>query len=456
MNKPSHLFSKDRLLTAIGALTLLASPVSQAADFDTNVRAFYRVSAYGVENKNINTAGNVSDQDTGISHVLRIGLDLKDKDTGVALHSSIELAGNRWQGNRHDYGTKVAQFNDTVRSEDIRLDYAFISLPIAEKGKLNIGRQTTSYNNCFLVCEGRRDRVSFLYPLTPTLTGIINYDRNSDTEAFNRIDNGDLIFFGALGKVSRFDVGFLNFHWMHNYKGDMGSQDKPANTPAGHGLHSLSGVHMISTYASTPITDNSKITVGLNYNNNGRVTVPGAEGMIFNKRSLASYVRAEANIDRFTTGLQYIMTKDGGLISPGFDTYSSLINNSPDATSSPTSMYHMGGESGLRKADDQILAAKVGYKATEKLTVSASLGNLKIKRGTNSDDSMFYDLQANYQATKNVRVWATAGLLEKNKVGRLKGNAHLYRDGAPANSNIFGTFADKDILATSLNVVVTF
>src|SRR5699024_8834642 len=306
------------------ALSMMGTSMAHSAtDFDVDVNAFYRVSAYGVQNKNIDdTQGNVSNTDTGISHVLRVGLNLKDKETGIALYSSAELAGDRWQGNRRDYGTQVAQFNDTVRSENVRLDYAYLSLPIAEHGKLNIGRQTTSYNNCFLVCEGRRDRVSFLYPVMPTLMGVVNYDRNSDTESFNRLDNGDLIFFGVIGKVNQLDVGFLNFHWMHNYKGDMGSQD-------GTELHSLSGVHMISTYVGGNVTEDVKVTLGGNYLNNGRVKVAGADGMIFNKRSISGYLRAEADLGQFGVGLQYVAAIDGGLISPGFNTYSSLINSSP-------------------------------------------------------------------------------------------------------------------------------
>lgn len=464
MKKTFRFSPKGTLLAAVSATALAVSPVTQAADFDTDVSAFYRVSAYGVQNKNINTQGNVTDNDTGISHVLRIGLDLKDKETGIALFSSVELAGERWQGNRRDYGTQVAQFNETVRSDDIRLDYAYISLPISEYGKLNIGRQTTSYNNCLLVCEGRRDRVSLLQPLTPTLMGIINYDRNSDTESFNRIDNGDLVFFGVVGKVKNLDVGFLNFHWLHNYKGNVGTQPGATPTDPAHGLHALSGVHMISAYVGGNINEDVKLTTGFNYNNNGRVKHPVHEGKFFNKRSVAAYLRAEADIENFGLGLQWVGAIDGGLISPGFDTYSSLINNSPDATSTPTSMYHMGGETGWRNADDHVIATKLDYHATDKVTLTAALGNLRIKRpdlvngGSNSDHSMFYDLQASYKPNPKLHVWATLGLLKKNKVGTLKGNPHLYRKAAPANANanIFGTFANKDVVAGSLNAVVRF
>src|SRR5699024_7835259 len=157
---------KTGLALAIGALSMMGTSMAHSAtDFDVDVNAFYRVSAYGVQNKNIDdTQGNVSNTDTGISHVLRVGLNLKDKETGIALYSSAELAGDRWQGIRRDFGTHVALSYATVSSAIVRLDHASLSLPIAEHVKLNIGRHATSYNNCFLVCEGRRGRLSSLYP----------------------------------------------------------------------------------------------------------------------------------------------------------------------------------------------------------------------------------------------------------------------------------------------------
>lgn len=463
MDKTFRVSPKGSLLAAVSALAFASSPLVQAADFETDVSAFYRVSAYGVQNKNIDTSvPGVSDSDNGISHLFRIGLNLKDNDTGIAIYSSAELAGERWQGNRRDYGTQVAQFNETVRSDDVRLDYAYISLPISQHGKLNIGRQTTSYNNCLLVCDGRRDRVSLIQPLTPTLMGIVNYDRSSDTQSFNRIDNGDLIFFGVMGKVKNLDVGLLNFNWLHNYRGEVGTQPgAQPNNPA-NGLHALSGVHLISGYIGGNINEDVKLTTGFNYNNNGRVKHPADNGQFFNKRSVAAYVRAEADVEDFSLGLQWVGAMDGGLISPGFDTYSSLVNNNPDGQASPTSMYHMGGETGLRKADDHVIAMKVDYRATDQVTLRAGLGNLRIKRpdatGTKSDHSMFYDLQASYKPNPTLHVWATVGLLKKNKVGTLKGNPHLNHKAEPASTgaNIFGTFADKDVIAGSLNATVRF
>lgn len=443
-----------RLAQAVGAAVLVSSAGAQAATFEADVNAYYRASAYGIHNKDVNAQ---TDKETGLSHLLRLGVDFENKETGIKLFTSADIAGERWQGDRYNYDGNQ-HYNNTVRNSDVRLDTAYVVVPVSERGKINVGRQKTSFNNCFLVCDGRRDRVSYHHALTPTLTGIINYDRKQDKDAFNRIDNGDLIYVGVLGKINNLDVGFINFNYFDNYEGEPGATGTNEESP-----YSLSGMHMISTYIGGHVTEDIKLTLGLNYNNDGKVRPSNAidytnDGKNFNKASFATYLRAEADYGRVGLGLQYVATIDGGLISPGFDSYSSLINNSPDATASPTSMYRMGGESGLRKADDQLIAAKVSYQATEKVTLGAALGNLNIKRAnsansTHSDDSMFYDLSASMQANNFLRVWGTLGLLEKNKVGQLAGNPHI----ADSEGNkIVGGFDTKPVVAASINMELSF
>lgn len=437
------------LTTAISAVLAFSATSAQAATFEADVNGYYRASAYGIQNKDVIAR---TDKETGLSHLLRLGIDFSHEETGIKVFSSFDVAGERWQGDRYSYDSK-ANYNNTVRSNEVRLDYAYVTVSVSERGRVNVGRQRTSFNNCFLVCDGRRDRVAYHHSLTPTLTGVINYDRKQDKGAFERIDNGDLVFFGFLGKYNNLDVGFLNFHYLDNYEGST-AQESDA--------YALSGVHMISTYIGGKVTEDIKLTLGLNYNNDGTVKPANAinhenKGKNFSKASFATYLRGEADLGRVGLGLQYVATIDGGLVSPGFDSYSSLINNNPDATASPTSLYRIGGELGLRKANDQLIAAKVNYKATDKVTLGAALGNLKIERATanstDSDDSMFYDLSASLQANQYLRVWATAGLLEKNKVGVLSGNSHLFdKNGV----KVVGRFANKPVMAMSLNMELSF
>lgn len=443
-----------QLAAAVGTALTVASLTAQAATFEADVNAQYRASAFGVQNKDV---GAQTDKETGLSHLLRLGADFKNEETGIQLFTSVNVAGERWQGDRYNKGHHQ-HYDNTVRSSDLTLDYAYVTVPISERGKINVGRQKSSFNNCFLVCDGRRDRVSYHHALTDTLTGIINYDRKQDKDAFNRIDNGDLVYVGFLGKVNNLDVGFINFNYFNNYEGVPGGEDADNENP-----YAFSGMHMISTYIGGNVTEDVKLTLGLNYNNDGKVkpstTIDHTnKGKNFSKASFATYLRAEADLGRVGLGLQYVATIDGGLISPGFDTYSSLINNNPDATASPTSMYRMGGELGLRKADDQLIAAKVSYKATDKVTLGAALGNLNIKRAnsnssTVSDDSMFYDVSASLQANQHLRVWSTLGLLEKNKVGQLSGNPHLFDENG---GKVVGGFATKPVIAASLNMELSF
>src|SRR5690625_4350716 len=126
-----------KFAAAIGAALAAASMSAQAATFEADVNAQYRASAFGVQNKDVDAQ---TDKETGLSHLLRLGADFKNEETGIQLFTSVNVAGERWQGDRYN---KVPHqhYDNTVRRSDFNFDYAYVTVPVLERCKINLGQQ---------------------------------------------------------------------------------------------------------------------------------------------------------------------------------------------------------------------------------------------------------------------------------------------------------------------------
>src|SRR5690625_4008732 len=101
-----------RMASALGVACSLGALTAQAATFEADFHGQYRASAFGVQNKDAQTQ---TDKETGLSHLMRIGVDFTHEETGVQLFTSVDIAGERWQGDRYNYPNRQ-HYNNTVRS----------------------------------------------------------------------------------------------------------------------------------------------------------------------------------------------------------------------------------------------------------------------------------------------------------------------------------------------------
>ncbi|ERS14339.1 hypothetical protein [Alloalcanivorax xenomutans] len=428
--------------SAIGIGTLMSAP---AMALKTDFGMEYRATAFAASSDAFDTgAAGTSETDTGFGHLIRVKANFLDEDTGISVYTSVELAGDRWTGDNRGYNTTNAQgFNTGSRGDNVRLDLGYVQIPVGHT-VFRVGRQATSYNNCFLVCDDRRDRLLMIQPLNKTTSMVLGYDRRSDTTPFANQDNGDMALLGVTGKLSdSWNAGLLYVQWMNNYEG------VTPHPGGGAAPYALNNVTLFSGYVTGGLGDAVKGTVGFNYFTNGNVET-GADDQYFTDQSPSGYLRLEGGVGVVDWGVQYVLSRDGGLIAPGFDTYSSLINNNPDATQSANSMYTMGRTLGLKDMDEDLVIGKLTWNVTDKFAVTGAVGQLSVDTGTVDDDSMVYDLQFAYQVNKALRTWLSVGMLEENKAGLLAGNGLV---GPLTGMN---TFADDDVKAASLNMTVNF
>lgn len=447
--QPGRRGALSRVL-GVSAIAALGFASVAHAEIETDFGVDYRATGFYVESDSFAQPGddqtNPVDNDNGFANYLRLKANFKDKGTGVEAHTRIELAGDRWSGDQRGYDTTGDRaFNNANRGDNIRLDLGFLQIPM-KFGLLRVGRQEANWNNCFLVCDDRRDRALFLTRFG-NVSAFIGYDRRQDNAGFYNEDNGDQIFPGMVAQLSEdWSLGILYVHWLNNYHGDLVGPGGARN------VYPLSNVNLLSPYMqgkAGPID----IAFGGNYVDHGNVNANQTpeDGDFFTDDSWSGYFRLGADVGMFELRAQYVGTWDGGLISSGFDTYSSLINSSPESTANPTSLYRMGGFLGRKDFDESLAIGSVAVNVTPKFAVRGALGFLDIDTADNgSDSSTVYDLQASYQLNEAVRTWATLGMLKENDVGTLSGNSLV---GTIPNG---GSFAEDRVIAGSVNLGVKF
>lgn len=444
MTTSKKLFQRKRLSARMALILGLAAPAAHALDLDYDVGADYRATAFYVQSDALDAGGAYdSDNDNGLAHLLRVKGTVKDQESGVSLHASVELAGDRWSGDVRDYETTAGRsYNRSSRSDNVRLDQTYVQLPVGD-AIARIGRMSASFNNCFLVCDDRRDRMLVLLPMEK-LTLISVYDRRADTSSFFNQDNGDLLAFGGSGKVAGWTAELIYIHWFNNFNGDFGD---PATEGAPNPFV-LQDLDLFSGRIAGSLGEIADMTLGATWTANGKADLAD-NGQFFVGQSWSGYFRIGKKLGALSLDAQYVATRDGGLISPGFDTYAGTINNNPDATNSPNSLYRMGGAYGLEDLDEDLIIARVGYQLTPEIDMAFAAGQLIVSNASVDDESMVYDLSVGYQATDEVRVSSRIGLLEANNQGSLTSNSLV--GGLPSTS-----FANDDLLTASVNLSVDF
>ncbi|MFL1407317.1 hypothetical protein ACJO2E_18390 [Marinobacter sp. M1N3S26] len=442
MAQKSKITSRP-MTKALGTASILSMAIAganMANAIQTDFGVTYQADTFYVDGDAYGDDGSGN----GLANLLRLKADFKDENTGVSLHTSLQLAGDTWTGDTREEGG--LGYNNQG-NERVTLDTGYVQIPIAGN-LLRVGRQSANWNNCFLTCDDRRDRISMLAP-TSIGTWVVLYDRRQDDIATNGIqastDSGDMFTGGLITRVSDMNVGLLYVHFFKNSQ---------AST------YSFQNVHIFSPYISGAVTDGVNFATGLNYvwgNDNGDGNSPFGDGTLAGldvEDGWSGYARLHGDAGMLDWGVQYVGTLDGGLVDPGFDTYSSVLNSNPASTQNPTSLVSMGRALGIQEYDEHLLIGKLGFNVTPKLKLTGAVGWFSADNGQLDvdDTSMIYDLSANYQINDAVSTVASLGVMTENEAMLgISGNGNtLMGVGTPSN------FADEDLMAANVGLRVKF
>lgn len=356
--------------SALAIAGLLAAPAAHsAAAVDFNGE--FEVNAYTIKPDGADDIG-------ALQQLLRLGANVK-LDDGVQVVTRMNLSNNTWQGNA-GAGAATAGPIATQASNSVSLDLGYLQLPLGP-GVLRVGRQESNWANCFVSCDDRRDRILYLSKIGTTNVGVF-YDKVSEqTFNFGEKADADAYAFMAIAPVGPVLGGLLIYH-----------VERGEDFPLGEYRQT-----MISPYFQGKIAGFS-VDGALRYDLYGGPDKPDDDG-----KSL--YLRGGYDLGVAKIDAQVVWTKDGGAVNNGFDSFSSMINNSPTNNASPTSIANIG--------EDTIgFAARVSGKVTNQVKLVGAAGHYKdgddATYGTDTKMT-FLDLQAHYQATQSTLIWATAG-----------------------------------------------
>lgn len=386
--------------SALAIAALLAAPAAHSAvavDFNGEFEA---------NAVNLDNDAPGQEDGRGILQLLRLGANIK-LDDGVQIVTRMNLSNRQWRGDQS--GIDGAYSPDAA--DNVTLDLGYLQLPLGP-GILRIGRQESNWGNCFVSCDDRRDRIQYVTRLGGTNIGL-GYDKRVEGEFGPGPDADDdqTGYYGfAVGQLGPVVAGLLIYHLRY---------DDNAATPMRDGT-----VTLVSPYFQTKVAG-IDLSGTFAYQNMD----PGQGSM---DDRLGAYLRAGYDFGVAKVEGQLVWT-DGYAPNQGFDSFSSMINNSPENKNSALSVENIG-------ADTIGFAARVYGNVTEQLKLVAAAGVYDdgdaVERGYAGRDEKltFFDLQAHYQVTPSTLIWATAGRVNVD----------------PASGS------DTDLTGLSLNVRTTF
>lgn len=434
-----------KVTSALALAALIGSPAAFAqvefgGDFDAR--------AFGTR------SGATDELATGADQRIRLQATF-ESEGGVQVHTRLNLMNDRWTG---DSGGGVQGGNQRPYSDqdhrNVELDYGYVTLPLAG-GRVNVGRQIASWGHGLTLTDDRRDRISYVRPLGGGHTGIALADRRYTVgtgggvyggDPTRREDDGNMYALAALGPLSQnVTYGFLAVQW------EAGSSGASASG------YSLRGASLISPYIEGE-SGNFDYKVGGHYLGGGR-------GSIYTEDTMAAYVKTGFQLTpEFKLEGQVLHTMDGNLVDSGYDTYSSLIHNSPNNDQSATSIGSLGltGYGGGTEADDgtsrTLVAARGSYEVMD-WTFMLAGGWVNYNDDDLSgvdEDVLFADVQAHYQLTPSTKIYATGGYATSEDLLSERQDVDDALTAAGADAVYGDAGGRKDSYATSLNIETQF
>ncbi len=377
-------------LSALALAGLLAAPGAFAADFQFGGDADFDY---------YNTR-DVGDRFTGFEQRIRLQM-AADAGNGVSVNARLNLINDRWTGD--DSGGDGSQESPyTAGNRDhrnVQLDYGFVRFPLGP-GALSVGRQISNWNNDFTASDDRRDRIGYATRIAGQVLSVSYDRRRAPDPAFHEADRNQLniALLGPIGDTG-WRYGVLLSNWEASGSG---------------GGDALRGATLFAPYVNGVIGP-VDLMIGGHYFGDSR-------GGAYTEDTFGYYVRGgfQASQD-IRLEAQVAGMESGTLVAGGWDSFSSLIHNSPDHNASATRIggLNLSGSGVENQEDNSILlmAIRAQLAVTPQLTITPALGLVNYETYSaatgdpviDDEDVVFYDLRADYQLNPATSLFAAVG-----------------------------------------------
>lgn len=417
---------------------------------DARISGFHNPAAG--QNPASTTGGEVS----GFQELAHLGAAAK-LDNGTSFHAGVILEGGNWTGLRHQPNTApTSQTTTNALSKgpnSVRLDYAWVTVPMGNGFTFSAGRKLAGWADGFTSADTRRDRLF----LSKVVHGWFLFDlwdkRNAGTTDKYDIPTSDYhsaYLWIPLGVVKNFNLGGMTgnhvtvgaFYGLYRGATQRGADVVTSSTGCptastctvgAPGTYlsdfALRGVDEFSPWAKGTV-NGYHFLAAYNYFGHG-------QGSVFYGSSSAWALRLGHDLgSQFNLAGQYVGVQNGGYVGPGFDTFSSVINNSPDMDQSPTNITNIGGLGGIGPTQAQqfkqyLVMLRLSWMPAANWTFNLAGGRMHRDGGyiagfgtspgnafSGTENDNVYDVQAHYQVTSNAMIWASYGVISPTGSGQ--------------------------------------
>lgn len=334
--------------------------------------------------------GTGPDHTQAFDHLFRLNVDAKP-DEFLTIKTGLVLAAENWEGDTHaaiPTGTAVGGTNEdtTGRGNAVHLDHAFIEYN-KEGWITGVGRQAVTSPGSFLTSDDRRDRVQVLKVMKNYDLLALVYDKRSEGTLNNNRDDLNMYSVNYYGATTLFKYALQTGIW----------RAKTATA------FSLDNIKQFTPQLNATILG---VEANLYY------TILWGGTSLYKNDHHAAALRLTKDLEVVKLDYQSVLTKRGGLIAGGFDSLSSVINNSPDHNQSNIKLRTIGFGLGVTKKDESLHMLKVSKALTSDLTLSLGAGLARVltaAAGNTIEKNTVLDATAKYTISKNLSVTGLYG-----------------------------------------------
>lgn len=357
--------------------------------------------------------GTGPDHTQAINQFFRLNLDAKP-DEFLTVKAGLVLAAESWEGDTHKaistsgtpVGTAVGGTNEdgAGNGNATHLDHAFIQYN-KDGWITSIGRHAVTSPGSFLTSDDRRDRLQVL-KFQGTGVWALVYDKRAEGSLSNNRDDLNMYSLNYYGSAPLFKYALQTGYWQ-------------AKAP---GAFSLDNIKQFTPQLNGQI-------FGIDYNL--YYTILWGGSTLYKNDHHSAALRLTKDLEVLKIDYQSIFTKRGGLIAGGFDSLSSVINNSPDHNQSSIKLRTIGFGLGNKKGDESLHMIKFSKNITTDLSASLAAGYAKILpafSSTQLEKSTVLDATAKYAFSKNLNIIGAYGKFfgdNKDHAGSLTLNANF-------------------------------
>jgi hypothetical protein len=299
---------------------------------DAYVRAYFK-----------NTTGDTGNQ--AFNQFFRFNVNAKP-DENLTVKVGAILSSDTWEGDNHKNiqagGNAVGGINDDSLGNGsiTHLDHAVI-----EYNKNNwvtsVGRHAVSTPGSFLTSDDRRDRIQVLKIRDNYDVIALAYDKRAEDVLTNSNDDLDMYSANYYGAFNSYKYAVQTGYW--------NSKKYNVLNSAINGVVNLDEVKQFSPQLEGQF-------LGLDFNFYYTLLFGGSA--VFKNDHHSAALKLAHDFGFMKVEAQSIVIRNGGLVASGFDTLSSIINNSPDHNQSSIKLKTIGFGLGNKKADESLHMAR--------------------------------------------------------------------------------------------------